>query len=240
MPTLPSARNSPIISITAIRGGWDKKILAAARTDAERACSYGYLAHLAADTVAHSYYVPFKMVRTFNTLMLKHTYWEMRFETGVDPRIWMLARTIARKNFQGNDNLMRGVLSNTIFSFGTNKRLFNSILLLSRLQQYQKMMRSISRVSKFTLEQKDWEGYLELAGEATLSLLNGMEDSPFWQADPTGERALQAAKLIRKNLNMLWLDGKLWEDEAEEIFAQLKWKFREGITEPDRILEFLS
>jgi hypothetical protein len=217
-----------------------RKILNAAKTDPERACAYGYLAHLAADTVAHSYYVPYKMVRTFNTLLLKHTYWEMRFESGVDPRIWILARTIGRKNFQENDNLMRGVLSNTLFSFGTNKRLFNSILLLSRLQQYQKMMRSLSRVSKYTLEANDRAGYLELAEEASFSLLTGMEDSPFWKADPTGERALHAAKLIRRNLNLLWLDGKLSEEEAEEIFRQLRPKFRAGITEPDRVLELLS
>ncbi len=217
-----------------------RKILEAAKTDAERACAYGYLAHLAADTVAHSYYVPYKMVRTFNTLLLKHTYWEMRFEAGVDPRIWIVARSIARKNFQENDNLMRGVLSNTLFSFGTNKRLFNSILLLSRLQQYQKMMRSLSRVSKYTLEASDREGYLELAEEASFSLLTGMEDSPFWKADPTGERALHAAKLIRRNLNLLWLDGKLSEAEAEEIFRLLRPKFRAGITEPDRVLELLS
>ncbi len=217
-----------------------KKILDAARDDHQRACAYGYLAHLAADTVAHGFYVPVKTIRTFNTLLLKHTYWEMRFETGVDPQIWPLARTIARKDFQGNDALMRSVLSDTIFSFGTNKRLFNSILLLSRLQQYQKMLRSLTRVSKYTLDPRDWADYVALAGEATTSLLVGMEESPFWRADPTGERALHAAKLIRRNLNLLWLDGKLSEGEAEEIFQQLKPKFRAGITEPDRVLELLS
>jgi hypothetical protein len=217
-----------------------KKILRAARTDPEKACAYGYLAHLAADTVAHSYYVPFKMVRTFNTVLLKHTYWEMRFEADVDPDIWPLARSIARKNFAANDALMRSVLSDTIFSFSTNKRLFNSILLLSRLQQYQKMLRSISRASRYTLEEEDREDYLSLAKEASLSVLSKMEDSPFWRADPTGERALHAAKIIRKNVNLLWLDGKLPAEEAEGILKVLRPKFRQGITQPDRLLELLS
>ncbi|MFA5515707.1 MAG: zinc dependent phospholipase C family protein [Desulfuromonadales bacterium] len=217
-----------------------RKILDAAKDDHQRACAYGYLAHLAADTVAHGLYVPFKMVRTFNTLLLQHTYWEMRFETGVDPQIWPLARTIARKNFQENDALMRSVLSDTIFSFTTNKRLFNSILLLSRLQQYQKMLRSLTRGSKYTLDPQDWIDYVALAEEASVSLLTGMEESSFWKADPTGERALHAAKLIRRNLNLLWLDGKLEVEEAEGIFRQLKPKFRAGITEPDRVLELLS
>lgn len=217
-----------------------REILAAARTGSQRACAYGYLAHLAADTVAHSYFVPFKMVRTFNTALLKHTYWEMRFESLVPPEIWTLARAVARKDFQENDAMLRGVLSNTIFSFGTNKRLFNSLLLLNRLQQWHKMLRSLSITSKWAIGEEDQEDYLALARQAAQSVLTEMEESPFWKADPTGERAINAAKMIRKNLNLLWLDGKFPETEGEAIMAELKSRFREGITCPDRLLEMLS
>ena len=217
-----------------------RMILDTARTDSQRACAYGYLGHLAADTVAHSYFVPFKLIRTFNTALLKHTYWEMRFEAQVDPEIWALARTIARKDFQENDAMMRGVLSDTIFSFATNKRLFNSLLLLSRLQQWRKMLRSLSTNSKWVLEPWEQEEYLELAKEASLSILTDMEESPYWSADPTGERAIASARMIRKNLNLLWLDGKLPEGEARDILAELRPAFREGIPQPDRLLELLS
>ncbi len=222
--------------------GWriGRRVLDAARNDSQRACAYGYLCHLAADSVAHSYYVPYKMVRTFNTLFLKHAYWEMRFEADVDPNIWPLARTIARKNFEDNDALMRSVLSDTIFSFSTNKRLFNSLLLLSRLQQYQKMLRSLSTNSRFVLAPADREEFFTLARGASESLLADMEQSPYWKADPTGERALAAANIIRKNLHLLLLDGKISEEDAEPILADLKGKFREGIVQPDRLLELLS
>ncbi len=220
--------------------GMGQRILRAARSDSQKACAYGYLGHLAADTVAHSYYVPFKMVKTFNTVLLKHAYWEVRFEAVVEPEIWALARTIARKSFQDNDAMMRRVLSDTIFSFGTNKRLFNSLLLLNRLQQWQKMTRSLSETSKWTLGPEDRQEYLELAKQASESVLASMEESPYWKADPTGERALNAAKMVRKNLNLLSLDGKLPEREAEEILAQLKPRFKQGITCPDRLLELLS
>ncbi len=217
-----------------------RKILRAATTDRQRACAYGYLAHLAADTVAHSYFVPFKMVRTFNTVLLKHAYWEMRYETRVDPEIWTVARAIARKDFQENDALMRSVLSDTLFSFGTNKRLFNSILLLSRLQQWQKMLRSLANTSKWSLDEENAGEYFDLAREATESILIQMEQSPFWQADPTGERALGAAKVIRSNLNLLWLDGKLPVTEAEEMLREFRNRFREGIVRPEELLSLLS
>jgi hypothetical protein len=217
-----------------------RKILNNAITASQQACAYGYLSHLAADTVAHSYYVPFKLMRTFNTMLLKHAYWELRFEAHVAPETWPLARSIGRKDFSENDKMMRGILADTIFSFGTNKRLFNSLLLLNRLQQYQKVLRSLANTSKWAITPEDREEYLGLTNKATLSLLQDMDNSPFLSADPTGERALNAAGMIRKNLHSLWLDGKLRERDAEQMLAVIKVRLREGICRPDDLLALLS
>lgn len=216
------------------------KILKKAKTDSHRACAYGYLSHLAADTVAHSYFVPYKLIRTYNTVLLKHTYWEMRFEAHVSPEVWPLARSIGRKDFTENDKLLRNILADTIFSFGTNKKLFNSLLLLNRLQQYQKVLRSLAKTSKWEITPADQEEYLGLTYEATLSLLQDVENSPFRNADPTGERALSTAGVIRKNLHTLWLDGKLGESDAEEMVAVMKVRLKEGICQPDDLLTLLS
>jgi hypothetical protein len=220
--------------------GMGRKILKHATNENQKACAYGYLSHLAADTVAHSYFVPFKLIRTYNTVLLKHTYWEMRFEAHVAPEIWPLARSIGRKDFSDNDKLLRSLLADTIFSFGTNKRLFNSLLLLNRLQQYQKVLRSLAKTSKWAITDEDQKEYLGLTGEATLSFLQDMDNSPYCHADPTGERALNAASMIRKNLHTLWLDGKLRESNAEEMLAVIKIKLKEGICQPDDLLALLS
>ena len=217
-----------------------RKILKQAASESQQACAYGYLSHLAADTVAHSYFVPYKLMRTYNTMLLKHAYWEMRFEAHVAPEIWPLARSIGRKDFSDNDKLMRNILADTIFSFGTNKRLFNSLLLLNRLQQYQKVLRSLANTSKWSISPEDRKDYLDLTSEATLSLLQDIDGSPYLQADPTGERALNAANMIRKNLHTLWLDGKLREGDAGQMLAMLKVRLREGICRPDELLVLLS
>lgn len=220
--------------------GMGLKILSQAATESQQACAYGYLSHLAADTVAHSYFVPYKLMRTYNTILLKHAYWEMRFEAHVRPEIWPLARSIGRKDFSENDQLMRDILADTIFSFGTNKKLFNSLLLLNRLQQYQKVLRSLANTSKWAISAADREDYLGLTNEATMSLLQDLDSSPFRNADPTGERALNAAGMIRKNLHTLWLDGKLRDEDAEQMLAMLKIRLREGICRPDELLTLLS
>jgi hypothetical protein len=217
-----------------------KKILAEAGDDSQKACAYGYLAHLAADCVAHSYYVPYKVIRTFNTNLLGHAYWELRFEAKVPDPIWKRAAELATGDFTNNDAMLRRVLSDTIFSFRTNKKLFDSLLLLNRLQQWQKMIRSMDSASKWALGDREQQEYLDLAETATLSILNHMEDSDYYQADPTGERALTAAKVLRRNLNLLWLDDKLPQEDSDRFIAETKEKLKRGITNPERLLDFLT
>src|ERR1043166_1655441 len=52
-----------------------------AGSDALRAFGLGYLSHLAADTIAHNYYVPRQLVLTASTRSMGHSYWESRVET---------------------------------------------------------------------------------------------------------------------------------------------------------------
>jgi hypothetical protein len=217
-----------------------RQILAAADDDARRACAYGYLSHLAADTVAHGYYVPYKLMRCYNTALLQHAYWEMRVEAYVDQETWQLARALARFDFSDNDKMLRGVLADTLFSFGTNKRLFNSLLLLNRLKRWQRTLSALAKTSRWSLTETDRLEYLDLAREATLSLLRDGDASPWLAADPTGERALGAAGKIRHNLQMLWLDGKLSEADAERMLLQMKVTLRDGLQQPDRLLRLTA
>lgn len=215
-------------------------VLAAANDDARRACAYGYLSHLAADTVAHGYYVPYKMMRSYNTALLQHAYWEMRFEADVDQHAWQLAKALARFDFSDNDRMLRAVLADTLFSFGTNKRLFDSLLLLNRLKRWQQTLASLGKSSRWPLSDSDRQEYYELACAATLSLLTNLDASPWLAADPTGERALAAAGKIRRNLNVLWLDGKLSEADAERVLLELKGTLRDGILHQDRLLRLTA
>lgn len=113
-------------------------------------------------------------------------------------------------------------------------------MLLSRLEQWQKMLRSLGVHSRWAMDETDQDEYLELAAQAVGSVLSQGEASPFRRADPAGERALLAARAIRNNLNLLWLDGKLPADEAERLLQEVKDRFRQSITAPEHLLELLS
>ena len=60
-----------------------EEILAAADSEPLAAVGYGYLAHLAADTVAHNVFVPRQLLLTSTTQALGHTYWEHRMDMHV-------------------------------------------------------------------------------------------------------------------------------------------------------------
>jgi hypothetical protein len=216
------------------------RILEKAGDDAERACAYGYLSHLAADCIAHNYYVPYKVMRSFSSLTLKHAYWEMRFEGYVDREIWETGKKVAREHYSKNDKLLRKVLSDTIFSFTTNKRIFNSILLVSRLEKWQSLLQTMSESSRYAIPETDREEYLEMAQEAVFDFLNNDVESRYYDADPTGEKALAAAEAVRKNLRLLYRSGKITKRQAEAELAEMKPRLKEAICKPELLLQVLS
>ncbi len=210
-----------------------QKVLLAARTDGERACAYGYLSHLAADSISHNYYVPYKIMRSFASVTMKHTYWEMRFETFVEKQVWEEARAVCRNDQRANDTLLRGVLTATLFSFGTNKRIFNSIMLLSRLERWQRVMHTLSSNSRYVLADSDRDEYLKLTEAAVFNFLQHPEDSDVLRLDPTGERALAMAEAFRKNLRLLYKSGQLTKAEGVEQVEALREKLRLALHEPE-------
>jgi hypothetical protein len=217
-----------------------QKVLQAGHTDSERACAYGYLCHLAADAVAHNYYVPYKIMRSFATVTMKHAYWEMRFETFVAREIWETAQDVCRSDQRANDALMRRVLTNTIFSFGTNKRIFNSIMLLSRLERWQKVMQTLSDNSRYVLAESDRDEYLKLTEEAVFGFMQHPQDSELLLIDPTGERALSMAEAVRKNLRLLYKNGRLTKSEGLEQVEGLRKKLRQALHKPELLDEVYS
>jgi len=193
-----------------------------AETDSEMAFSYGYLSHLAADIVAHNYYIPNQMITSFRTKTLKHMYWEMRFETHIDKEIWNLARKIAKKTFKSNDELMERTLKRTLFSFKTNKRIFSASLLLSRLEQWQRLVENIGQQSKYTLTRQDAQPYIDLSLDYTFDFLINLENSEAFKLDPAGLSTLKSASSIRRNLKKIDRSGFLMQETVDVILKEME------------------
>lgn len=112
-------------------------------------------------------------------------------------------------------------------------------MLVTRLRRWHKLINSMAKRSKWPFNRDEHREYMSMGLEAIKGILSD-ENSPYWKADPTGDRALTAANLIRKNLNHLWLEGKLRQEDADLILVELRNRFKLGITDPDEILPLFT
>lgn len=99
-----------------------------ARTRQQKAFVYGYLSHLAADTVAHGKFIG-------NKKNIGHALIELKADSIIDKRYWIQAITIDRSVQHRNDIFLERSLERAIFSFKTNKRIFKGMLFLSCFNQ---------------------------------------------------------------------------------------------------------
>ncbi len=192
------------------------KVLKNAGTEPQKAFAYGYISHLAADTIAHNYYIPEKFIQSFRTRIHRHTYLEMRFDALADKSIWKLPSRMSREIHQENDTLLKGIFEDTPLSFRTNKTIFSSIILMHRLNKWHHMLDMLSASSRWVLSMEEREGYYNLSMSAIQDFLIHGQKAKCFRDDPTGKERLNTAKRLRRHLKSIRKSGKDWEDAMEK------------------------
>ncbi|MGH7702432.1 MAG: zinc dependent phospholipase C family protein, partial [Gemmatimonadales bacterium] len=168
-----------------------------ARTDALRAFGMGYLCHLAADAVAHNYYVPRQLVLTSSTTGFGHSYWESRLETHLGDQYAKTAKEVILLDHSRADGHLDRILSPTIFSVRTNRRLFRGMVHLTESQGWQRAFQVASEHSRWDLPETDIERYMSMSFDLIMEFL-AVPGSVARSLDPSGEEALRIAKRMRR------------------------------------------
>jgi hypothetical protein len=187
--------------------GW--QIVDAARNEREEAFAYGYLSHLAADVYSHNHFVPVQLVLSFESRTLRHLYWEARFDAAQDRDRWRLIRSVLRHRYRDLDRLVERVVERTLFSFKTNKRIFDSLMALQQLDQWQVMVRGLGERSRYPLPPGEVDRFNGLCVSAIQDLLLHGRESACQHADPTGRDALAQATALRRKLRALTRKGEV-------------------------------
>ena len=183
-----------------------------------QAFGLGYLAHLAADAVAHNYFVPKQLTVTSSTAALGHSYWESRFETHISGDVSHRARELILLDHAEADEHLDLVLSPTIFSTPTNRRIFRGMVYVTDTESWQRIFQLMSEKSRWDLSNTEVEGYVTRSYDFIVDLFNRLERSEPYLLDPAGETALRQAKLVRRS--SLRLGGEaLVLDEAGRRFG---------------------
>src|SRR3954467_13935658 len=170
-----------------------------AEDDPLRAFALGYLAHLAADAVAHNYFVPKQLAVTSSTSSLGHSYWESRFETHLGERYSRRARDLITLDHSRSDGLLDRILSPTIFSTPTNRRIFRGMVVVADSESWQRIFQLMTENSRWDLDDAAGERYVNRSFDYILDFLRRIDASEPYKLDPSGDEQLQLAKRIRRS-----------------------------------------
>ncbi len=108
------------------------RFLDQAGNDSEKAFAYGYLCHLAADTVAHGILVEEQQEQS-------HAWLEMQADAMIHRAYWLQSVSFSRAVQQRNDRFLESSLDSYIFSFKTNRKIYKSLVFLSLLNVRRKI-----------------------------------------------------------------------------------------------------
>jgi len=170
----------------------------AARDEPQHAFALGYLAHLAADAVAHNYFVPMQLTVTSSTEAIGHSYWESRFETHLGPRYSRRARDLILLDHSICDSLLDGILSPTLFSTQTNRRIFRGMVHVSDSESWQRIFQLMAENSRWDLRDDEVAAYMARSFDFIVDLMQRLDHSEPYQQDPSGDDALSRAKRVRR------------------------------------------
>lgn len=171
----------------------------AAPDEPMKAFSLGYLAHLAADSIAHNHFVPRQLTVTASTSALGHSYWESRFETHLGTACARQARDLILLDHSRADGLLDRILSPTIFSTATNRRIFRGMVHAADNESWQRIFALMTDNSRWDLTDDEVGCYLESAYDAIVDFLVKFDRSAPYLLDPSGDDALRRAKQVRRD-----------------------------------------
>lgn len=170
-----------------------------ARDEPLSAFAMGYLAHLAADAVAHNFFVPRQLAITSSTAALGHSYWESRLETHLGEGFSRRAREVVLRGNANSDEHLDRILSPTIFSTHTNRRIFRGMVYVTDTDSWQRIFQIMSVNSRWDLPDAEVGRYMERSFDYIVDLLSRFESSEPVCLDPAGDEPLRVAKLVRRN-----------------------------------------
>ena len=218
-----------------------KTILELAEDDAGRAFAWGYLSHLAADIVAHNYFVPYKTVQYFHRPRPTHAGWEIRFDRFARPQAWQTARALGGAAFSAHDRLLSRVLVGPLFSFPVNRRLFSSFMLAQRVLRWRRASSASGRRGALILLPEEVEQSRRLSLERIQALLSAGPEAPLLQADPAGHRNLLLAREIHRQLRaMNRRDGLLEPEQIGPLYRRVFFESLQGRLELPSLESFRS
>ncbi|MBP6775248.1 MAG: zinc dependent phospholipase C family protein [Gemmatimonadaceae bacterium] len=203
-----------------------------ARTPQLRAFALGYLAHLAADVVAHNFFVPRQLAVTSSTTAVGHSYWESRIDTHIGDPWPRRARELLLLDHGLADQHLDRILSPTLFGTATNRRIFRGMVYVTDSDSWQRIFQLVAEKSRWDLSDADVGRYLSRSFDYVVDVLSRWDRSEAFEYDPSGDSPLREAKKVRRLARRQGGDVRA-ALEADRMFGMPSSPLRHAIDLPE-------
>lgn len=179
---------------------WDtgRALLRQADSPATLAYAYGYLAHLAADVIAHNYLVPNMLGFSAGRGKFAHTYVEMLADLQVDLPRRQASRIFRIPHPEADASLVQTVGQKRL-PFTIKKRIFRQSLQLVEERSYKRSLRAFRGLLPFSRKEAFIAEAIDYARDLVVDLLRNPQRSAVLECDPIGSSNLgQVRRFQRK------------------------------------------
>src|SRR5207245_66613 len=125
------------------------------------------------------------------------SYWESRFEMHLGPAYASTAKELILQDHTPSDTHLDTIISPTLFSVGTSRRLFRGMVHLTESESWRWAFQMILENTRWDLPDADVERHMAVAFEYVMEMLVE-KDAAARRLDPAGDQALKLAKRMRR------------------------------------------
>lgn len=182
-------------------------LLRLAETAEQQAYAYGYLSHLAADTVAHNVFVPQSSDIAVGSGRLAHVYLEMQADRVLQWDSKDALAVFRERPSASSAALLKKTMRQTPWTFWMKKFLFRQSIFLGGLQSWRSAMGFLDSVIVGQEGVAFAEQMLVVSTRAMVSVLQDVKNSPVRTLDPIGAAALEGFKGQPVNIMHVMLEN---------------------------------
>jgi len=186
-------------------------ILGEAKDERDAAYAYGFLSHLAADVVAHNYFVP-GLIRRFLILnKLGHIYSEAVADKFAGSFYLKMAGEVLSTKHLDCDKMLKAAVHANSNALKTKRQLFTQSVKISDYIYCLPQLSFVYEHSRYQISKEYMSSMIELSYKLVKDLLSYPDSSPCLSRDPIGEDNLRKASKHR-------VFSRLWNSDKDKCY----------------------
>ena len=185
------------------------KLFNSVKDQRKRAYAYGYMAHLAADVVAHNYYVPNTLWTMSSGSKLSHVYVEAQADRRFE-RERESAFALFRRPNRDTDGSLLSAMEKKRLPFLVKKQILKSGLIITGLKEWGHSLRLADRLLPWEHSDRHLNDMMRLSEKLVFDFLCNTKGAVAVSFDSIGSRNLRRVRDLRKNRKASSIAGRLF------------------------------